>query len=77
MRLQQVAIHNVASAEQHADILTNPLGCEAIWRHPDFLMNLSLGIFLCSLDLLSVRIFLFMLGEGVPSRHVLACVRGS
>ena len=36
----QVTIHSIASAEQHADILTNPLWCEAFRRHRDFLMNL-------------------------------------
>ena len=41
VRLEQVSIHSVASAEQHADILTKPLGREASWRHRDFLMNLS------------------------------------
>ena len=39
VRLGQV--NNVASAEQHADILTKPLGREAFQRHRDFLMNLS------------------------------------
>ena len=39
--LGQVKIHCVASAEQHADILTKPLGREAFRRHRDFLMNLS------------------------------------
>ena len=41
VRLGQVKFHNVASAEQHADILTKPLGREAFRRHRDFLMNLS------------------------------------
>ena len=41
VRLGQVTIHSVASAEQHADILTKPLGREAFRRHRDFLMNLS------------------------------------
>ena len=41
VRLGQVIIHSVASAEQHADILTKPLGREAFRRHRDFLMNLS------------------------------------
>ena len=39
--LGQVTIHSVASAEQHADILTKPRGREAFRRHHDFLMNLS------------------------------------
>ena len=41
VRLGQVTIHSVASAEQHADIFTKPLGREAFRRHRDFLMNLS------------------------------------
>ena len=41
VRLGQVTIHSVASAEQHADILTKPLGREAFQRHRDFLMILS------------------------------------
>ena len=41
VRLGQVTIPSVASAEQHADILTKPLGREAFRRHRDFLMNLS------------------------------------
>ena len=41
VRLGQVTIHSVASAEQHADVLTKPLGLEAFRRHRDFLMNLS------------------------------------
>ena len=41
VRLGHVTIHNVASAEQHADILTKPRGREAFRRHQDFLMNLS------------------------------------
>ena len=41
VRLEQVVVHSVASAEQHADILTKPLGREAFRRHRDFLMNLS------------------------------------
>ena len=41
VRLGQVIIHSVASAEQHADILTKPLGRKAFRRHRDFLMNLS------------------------------------
>ena len=41
VRLGQVTIHSVASAEQHADILSKPLGREAFRRHRDFLMNLS------------------------------------
>ena len=41
VRLGQVTVHSVASAEQHADILTKPLGREAFRRHRDFLMNLS------------------------------------
>ena len=41
VRLVQVTIHSVASAEQHADVLTKPLGREAFRRHRDFLMNLS------------------------------------
>ena len=41
VRLGQVTIHSVASAEQHADILTKPLGRETFRRHRDFLMNLS------------------------------------
>ena len=40
VRLGQVTTHSVASAEQHADILTKPLGCEAFRGHRDFLMNL-------------------------------------
>ena len=39
--LGQVTIHSVASAEQHADILTKPRGREAFRRHRVFLMNLS------------------------------------
>ena len=41
VRLGQVTIHSVASAEQHADILTKPLRREAFRRHRGFLMNLS------------------------------------
>ena len=41
VRLEQVTIHSVASAEQHADTLTKPLGREAFRRHRDVLMNLS------------------------------------
>ena len=41
MRLEQVTIYSVASAEQHADTLTKPLGREAFRRHRDCLMNLS------------------------------------
>ena len=41
VRLGQVTIHSVVSAEQHADILTKPLGREAFRRHRGFLMNLS------------------------------------
>ena len=41
VRLGQVTTHSVASTEQHADILTKPLGREAFRRHRDFLMNLS------------------------------------
>ena len=40
VRLEQVIIHGLASVEQHADILTKPLGREAFRRHRDFLMNL-------------------------------------
>ena len=40
VRLGQVTIHSVASAEQHADILMKPLGREAFRRHRDFLPNL-------------------------------------
>ena len=36
-----MAIQSVASAEQHEDILTKPLGREAFRRYRDFLMNLS------------------------------------
>ena len=41
VRLGQVTNHSVASAEQHADVLTKPLGLEAFRRHRAFLMNLS------------------------------------
>ena len=41
VRLGQVTIHSLTSAEQHADILTKSLGREVVWRHRDFLMNLS------------------------------------
>ena len=41
MRLGQVTIYSVASAEQHADILTKLLGREAFRRHRDFPINLS------------------------------------
>ena len=41
VRLGQVTIHGISSAEQHADIFTKPLGREAFRRHRDFLMNLS------------------------------------
>ena len=41
VRLVQVTIHSVASADQHADILTEPLGREAFRRHRNFLINLS------------------------------------
>ena len=41
VRLGQVTIHSVASVEQHANILTQPLGREAFRRHRDFLTNLS------------------------------------
>ena len=37
IRLGQVTIHSVASAEQHADICTKPLEREAFRRHRDFL----------------------------------------
>ena len=40
VRLGQVTIHSVASAEQHADILTKPLGRKASRRYRDYLMNL-------------------------------------
>ena len=39
VRLGQVTTNNVASAEQHADILTKPLGREAFWRHRGFLVE--------------------------------------
>lgn len=39
--LEQVVVHRIASAEQHADIPTKPLGREAFRRHRDFLMNRS------------------------------------
>ena len=42
VRLGQVTIYSVASAEQHADVLTKPLRREAFRRHRDFLMNLFL-----------------------------------
>ena len=41
VRLGQITIHNITSAEQHADILTKPLGREAFRRPRDFLINLS------------------------------------
>ena len=41
VRLGQVTIYSVASVEQHADILTKSLGCQAFRRHRDFLTNLS------------------------------------
>ena len=41
VRLGQVTTHSVASAEQHADVLTKPLGREEFRRHHAFLMNLS------------------------------------
>ena len=41
VRLGKVTIHSVVSAEQHADILTKPLGREAFRRHRDFLINVS------------------------------------
>ena len=41
VRLRKVTIHSVASPEQHADILTKPLGREAFRRHRDFLINVS------------------------------------
>ena len=41
VKLGQVTTHSVASAEQHADILTKLLGCESFQRHRDFLTNLS------------------------------------
>ena len=41
VRLGQVTIHSVASAEQHAAILTKPLGRQTFRRHRDFRMNLS------------------------------------
>ena len=41
VRLGQVTIHSVASAEQHADVLTKPLRREAFRRHRGFLMNIS------------------------------------
>ena len=36
VRLGQVTIHSVASAEQYVDILTKPLRCEAFRGHRDF-----------------------------------------
>ena len=41
VKLRQVKIHSVVSAQQHADILMKPLGREAFPRHRDFTMNLS------------------------------------
>ena len=41
VRLGQVKVHSVSSAEQYAGILTKPLGREAFRRHHDFLMNIS------------------------------------
>ena len=41
VRLGQVQIHGVASAKQHAGILTKPLGREVFWRRGNFLMNFS------------------------------------
>ena len=41
VRLGQVTVHSVASADQHADILTKPVGRETFRRHRDFLTNLS------------------------------------
>ena len=41
VKMGQVTTHSVASAEQHADILTKQLGCEAFRKHRDFMMNLS------------------------------------
>ena len=41
VRLGQITIHSVASAEQYTDILTKPLGREAFWRDPGFLKNFS------------------------------------
>ena len=43
VRLRQVSIHDVASAERCADILTKPLRREAIRRQSDILINLSWG----------------------------------
>ena len=41
VKLGQVTVHSVASAEQHAGILTTPLGREVFRKLRDFLMNLS------------------------------------
>ena len=41
VRLGQVTIHSVSSVEQHAHILTKPLGREEFWRHREFMMNFS------------------------------------
>ena len=41
VRLGQVKIRSSVASEQHADIITKPLGREAFRRHRDFIMNLS------------------------------------
>ena len=41
VRLGQVTVCSVVSAEQHTDILTKSLGREAFRRQRDFLMNFS------------------------------------
>ena len=46
VRLGKVKNYSVASAEQHADNLTKPLGREAFWRHRGFLMNFREGVYL-------------------------------
>ena len=43
LRLGQVTIHSAVSEDQHADILTKPLGREAFPRHRIFLTNLLWG----------------------------------
>ena len=41
VKRNEIAIRHVQSKDQHADILTKPLGRDAFSRHRRFLMNLS------------------------------------
>ena len=53
MRLGQVKIHSVASAEQHADIPTKPLGRKAFRRRRDFLYESFFKVFVVPCECVS------------------------